>query len=213
MAGPSWSVQTQAFPSRPARHHAPLGPQTRRQRDRTTTFPCSSHGWPWPVQFPGTQMEPSGAGPFGRGGARERTEFSPSGGNGGEKRGGPKAAIPALGRGGTAERTRGPRRGTRGMRSLCRRCDDDGLFFFGSQKPFFFCQRKRNGFWKGIETQAATSKGHPLNLRPAYLLLPPAGHFRLAESGQRPVKEGDLDFPLLDKPPLETTYRGATAPL
>ena len=35
--------------------------------------------------------------------------------------------------------------------------------------------------------------------------MPPAGHFRLAESGQRPVKEGDLDFPLLDKPPLETT--------
>ena len=56
---------------------------------------------------------------------RERTEFSPPGGNGEEKRGGPKAAIPALGRGGTAERTRGPRRGTRGMRSLCRRCDDD----------------------------------------------------------------------------------------
>ena len=87
MAGPSWSVQTQAFPSRPARHHAPLGPQTRRQRDRTTTFPCSSHGWPWPggVQFPGTQMEPSEAGPFGRGGARERTDFSPLGGNGGER--------------------------------------------------------------------------------------------------------------------------------
>ena len=39
--------------------------------------------------------------------------------------------------------------------------------------------------------------------------MPPAGHFRLAESGQRPVKEGDLDFPLLDNPPLETTkHRG-----
>ena len=33
----------------------------------------------------GTQMEPSEAGPFGRGGARERTEFSPPGGNGGER--------------------------------------------------------------------------------------------------------------------------------
>ena len=33
----------------------------------------------------GTQMEPSEAGPFGRGGARERTDFSPLGGNGGER--------------------------------------------------------------------------------------------------------------------------------
>ena len=33
----------------------------------------------------GTQMEPSEAGPFGRGGARERTEFSPPGGNRGER--------------------------------------------------------------------------------------------------------------------------------
>ena len=121
MAGPSWSVQTQAFPSRPARHHAPFGPKTRRRGDRTTTFPCSSHGWPWPVQFPGTPMEPSGAGPFGRGGARERTDFSPSGGNGGEKRGGPKAAIPALGRGGTAERTSVPEGGREG----CAACADD----------------------------------------------------------------------------------------
>ena len=27
---------------------------------------------------------------------------------------------------------------------------------------FFFCQRKRNGFWKGIETQAENKKGAPL---------------------------------------------------
>ena len=42
-------------------------------------------------------------------------------GNRGGKRGGPKAGIPALGRGAAAERTRVPRRGTRGMRSLRRR--------------------------------------------------------------------------------------------
>ncbi|OUN22940.1 hypothetical protein B5G34_05945 [Flavonifractor sp. An82] len=35
--------------------------------------------------------------------------------------------------------------------------------------------------------------------------MPPAVHFRLAESGQRPIKAGDFDFPRLNNPPLETT--------
>lgn len=35
--------------------------------------------------------------------------------------------------------------------------------------------------------------------------MPPAAHFRLAESGQRPIKAGDFDFPRLNDPPLETT--------
>ena len=47
-------------------------------------------------------------------------------------------------------------------------------------------------------------KKYPLNLRPAYtyLLLPPAGHFRLAESGQRPVGKGGFrPSPLPDTHP------------
>ena len=80
-------IRPYRLPFRGVTHPRRVWSKTRRQRDRTTAFPCSSHGWPWPggVQFPGTQMEPSGAGPFGRGGARERTEFSPSGGNRGER--------------------------------------------------------------------------------------------------------------------------------
>ena len=35
--------------------------------------------------------------------------------------------------------------------------------------------------------------------------MPPAAHFRLAESGQRPIKAGDFDFPRLNDPPLKTT--------
>ena len=44
--------------------------------------------------------------------------------------------------------------------------------------------------------------------------MPPAGPFLNDQKGAKEsVKEGDFDFPLLDDPPLETTYRGAAAPL
>ena len=44
--------------------------------------------------------------------------------------------------------------------------------------------------------------------------MPPAAHFRVAESGERPIKAGDFDFPRLNNPPLKTTNQGGLrAPL
>ena len=44
--------------------------------------------------------------------------------------------------------------------------------------------------------------------------MPPAAHFRLAESGQRPIKAGDFDFPRLNNPPLKNDQSGGLrAPL
>ena len=42
--------------------------------------------------------------------------------------------------------------------------------------------------------------------------MPPAAHFRLAESGQRPIKAGDSDFPALIIHPLKRPIRGACGP-
>ena len=41
-------IRPYRLPFRGVTHPRPHGPKTRRLRDRTTAFPCSSHGWPWP---------------------------------------------------------------------------------------------------------------------------------------------------------------------
>ena len=128
-------------------------------------------------------MEPSEAGPFGRGGARERTEFSPPGGNGGE-------------------------------RTLRRRWP---LFLWHSKTVSFSAREKEMGFGKAPGRRRQIKK-YLLNLCPAYayLLLPPAGHFRLAESGQRPVGKGGFrPSPLPDTLPPSNgqTQGGLRSPL